>query len=260
MHGRWISSAARVYYFAGALYYLYKWLWITASGGLAFSVLAYVLHLPYVAYSIAPLSLVVLLWSVVLAAKKKTIRLQSHNPGLREISLESIYTTLGGNQYSYSRRAVVRALYDGVDHYQHKINWSGVADVATITPTMEAPHRTTVSRVRNSPHLLCRVDLERPLKKGEERDFTFLINLTDVAGIAQLFLGHISYCPIANVILRIRLEPNSNILAYKRQLLASPTADIPVFEERVVLHSTSTELSWDIDRPRLGYLYRIIPD
>lgn len=260
MHGRWISAAARVYYLAGALYYLYKWLLVTGSGGLVLSALAYISTFPYIVYSVAPLSLFMLAWGGLLAAKKKTIRLQSHNPSLEEKFLESIYTVLGNNQYRYLRRVIIKALHDDVDHYQHKFSWSGTANVGDIDSVMQAPYMASVIRVRNSPSLLCRIQLDRPLRKGEERDLTYSLTLTDTAETAQLFLGHAGYSPIKGLILRINPAAGSNIRTYKRQLFASHTADIPIFEEEVTVPTTSPELWWNIGRPRLGYLYRIAPN
>lgn len=258
MHGKWETIAARVYYTVGLSYYLYNYLLLAGLGSALFSIITHSAHRNYIAISLIPFSMSFLIWGVVLWSKKRSIQYGSHNPGLEEKSTETTYTILANNQYHFIRKLEVKALHDGIDHYVGKFRWSGGLDVRAIEP-VSAPHRVTVSRQPHDIHMICRVDFENPLRKNETLTFSYAFDMTDHDGLAEDFLSHSIYYRTDRIISRVRFDPpRENLRFYRRWILASATADMPIYKETVTLGENENQLEWDVKRPRFGYRYKLI--
>lgn len=258
MHGKWVTFAARVYYVIGLTYYLYHWLLIAGAGGLAIGVVTHAINRNHITFGLAPLSVSLLLWGIALLARKRALEFQSHNPGLQEKLSDSTYTVRADNSYYFSRRLIVQAKHDGVDHYVGKFRWSGGRHI-TAVPAASYPHRVTLSPQPHDIHMICRIDFERPLRKKEVLEFSYALEMRDIEGTAEQFISNSIYYRSEKVITRVRLDtPPPNLRYYRRQILASNTADMPIYEERVNLQDGNEELFWEVKNPRIGYRYKII--
>src|ERR1051326_4841520 len=124
MHGRWVNVAARVYYVFGAVYYLYHWLIILGAGGLLVALFSHSVSRNQIAfYALSP-SATLLLWGIVIWAKRRTVQIESQNPGLIDLEMRSTYVIHGAGRYHYDRHLKVKARYNGVGHYSSKFNWT----------------------------------------------------------------------------------------------------------------------------------------
>lgn len=258
MHGKWETVAARVYYVVGLSYYVYHWLLLGGAGGLAVGIFTHAIHRNYITFAIAPVSISLLIWGVVLWSKKKATEFLSHNPGLHEKLSDSTYTILENNRYRFNRKLIVQARHGGVDHYKGKFRWSGGGTVEAVLAS-SAPHHVTLSRQPHDIHMICRIDFERPLLKGEVLEFNYALEMEDLHHTAEQFVSHSIYYRTDRLVSRVRLEPPPPLLRfYRRQILASPTADMPIFEEQVNLQDGREELNWEVKNPRIGYRYKIV--
>ena len=84
MHGRVGTFLKRLYYFSGLAYYLYHWFFLLGGAGLAGGIIAALLHSPYLAYSLVPVSLCVLGLGVIVWSTRATMQFQSHNPQIED--------------------------------------------------------------------------------------------------------------------------------------------------------------------------------
>jgi hypothetical protein len=258
MHGKWVTVAARVYYVIGLTYYAYHWLVIIGAGGVVLGLFTHAINRNYITFAVAPVSISLIIWGLALWSKKRATEFLSHNPGLHEKLSDSTYTILRDNRYRFSKKLVVYARQGGVDHYKGKFIWSGGGPMVAL-PNVSAPHHVTLTRQANDFHSVCRVDFERPLRKGEELEFTVAIELEDRNHTAKPFHAHTIYYRTDRLIIRVQLEnPPPDLRFYRRQLLASSTADMPIYEERVNIQNPQEELFWEVKNPRIGYRYRVI--
>src|SRR5215217_6377385 len=192
MHGKWVTFAARVYYVIGLSYYIYHWLLIVGAGGLAFGVLTHAIHRNYITFGLAPVSVSLILWGIALLARKRALEFQSHNPGLQEKLSDSTYTVFDNNTYHFSRRLIVQAKHDGVDHYVGKFRWSGGRNIIAL-PAVSHPHRVTLAPQPHDIHMICRIDFERPLRKNETLEFNYALEMQDIEGMAERFISNSIY-------------------------------------------------------------------
>jgi len=250
---RWISIVGRLYYIVGLLYYLYNWLIVLGVGGLIASGAVYVHH-PYLAATILPTSFCVLMVGTVILLKRKSIRLQSANPGLRELTLDSTYVIQNGHSCQYLRKVRLKCLADGVSSYQHKFRWTGDGDVYPLS--VQGRHRLELSKEKYGSRTCCTVILERPLRMREEVELEYTLRLTSNGHPPKPFLSHTVYFPINKLVQSVQFN-NDIPLKYKRQIFASATADIPVYEDNVDVFAGSHTLTYEVKEPRMFYRYSI---
>lgn len=251
--GRWDSFGARLYYLLGILYYVYHGMLILGGSGVVLSVAAIFVKSPYwAAASFLPTSICVLAMGIVLWAKQRNASLGDHNPGLKEQKLESTYHVLDGHHYTYTRRVIVEAQYDGVDHYMHKFFWSGYGPIEPVG--FAGCLAAEIERPRHGSYRTCKIQFERPLRKGEVLDFTYSISLADAEGSARPFLSHNVRLGVNQLSMRVK-----GIAArrYKRQIFTSMLSDIPIYEEDVLAEEHSPDLVWEIKHPRVGYRFEL---
>ncbi len=101
-----------------------------------------------------------------------------------------------------------------------------------IVPEASAPDLVSLAHQPHDIHSICRVDFERPLRKGEEKELKYALRMQDTHRAPEQFHIHSIYYRTDRLIIRVRLEqPHSDLRFYRRQILASSTADMPIYED-----------------------------
>ncbi|MDO8588320.1 MAG: hypothetical protein Q7T82_14930 [Armatimonadota bacterium] len=121
--GKFDSRLARVYYLIGVLYYLYKLVLVVGGVGIIGSIVS--LRGFRFANETLIASIFILIWGINLRFKVSKIQRHSANPGLHIMTEECVYSVLGGGRFRYTKRLRLKALREGVDHYDHKFIWTG---------------------------------------------------------------------------------------------------------------------------------------
>jgi hypothetical protein len=252
MHGRWINLAAAVYYIAGGAYYFYHWFLIVGATGTVLGFTA-IIFSPVFAIAITPLSLSVLAAGIFFWARSETNRLQSLNPGLKELVSELIYTIHNDKDYELFGVRRVRALHPGIDRFRHKFTWSGTGEIKV--SAVQADLEVLLVPESYGPEQVCEIPFSRPLARHEEYEFSYRMVLKDIGQTARPFLNNRVSSATERLMLRV-IIPHS-LQCYRRLIFPSFTADIPVHEEVITVAHGIHEFAWEVKRPRVGYRYSI---
>lgn len=254
MPDRWVNVAAWIHHVLAAFYFFYQLIVLLGIAGITLGI-SFRSQLDFGFCFVIPISLGLLIWGVVLGLRSSKLRLSSYNPGIKQEIVEDIYSLVGPNDYSHSRRVVARIVQHGVDNYKHKFHWTGEGGISYIEHPKQ---KVEIYQESYGHYYVCKVDFERAFGKNEKIDFTYDLKFNDRAGTTKPYFGYTShYHTTRKLILRVRFLCDESIKSYWRKKFLSPYTDIPFWQEQVTLPSGSREASFEIVRPRIGFRYQI---
>jgi hypothetical protein len=255
--GKWDSVLARAYYTLGSAYYVVHWIAALGLASLLASVLPLVHQRIIVGLSLAFVgitSVVVAAWLTISSLRH---RLNGTNPTLRIVKVEEIYTDLGDGRFDSTRDLTMQAASAGAASYVDKFIWTGTGH---ITPRIDVPPDARVV-LEDEPfgyRKILRVWFPRQLRKNESIRIRYTLELHDTESTARPFLSvGANEWGLRKLILRVNWKDTVPPL-YKRQLFASITSDLPVFEDSIIVARSEREGIWTIPKPHFGWEYRIV--
>lgn len=249
----WFSFTKKIYYTLGAAFYIYKWIGLTGVVGLIGTPFLY--HFfpsPLLSSYLVPISLAATLLGFNYWKRTNTNRLASPNPNFKIISEDYKYILLDDNKYRCEIRIKAKALQHGVDHYVHKFFWTGDGDIDAFVEDNRL--NVVLSDTLHHDKKVCTVYFDRQLRKSEQVNLAFGLEMEDIGAKAKPFHARTIYYPLDKLVLRVQFPHNNNHV-YKKQIFSSDIAEIPINEIEVV--SNSKENHWDIPHPRLNHRYKI---
>ncbi len=208
---------------------------------------------PLLAASLATPSGLLLMVTGGVLLRRRSLELQSLNPGARLIKTEAELTVNPPN-YQYTRQFSIKALQEGLDHYSFKFNWTGGGPMV---PTPLNPrHTVRIGQDPTGTGSLCRIDFD-PLKKGAALECGASIELEDAAGTARPFFAAVITVPHKSLTLRAIIKDPKHPGNCRRRILPSESSLIPVREDQIALPRDGI-LEWHIANPRLRHRYQLL--
>jgi hypothetical protein len=262
-HGRWEGLFSRLYYTLGSLYYVYHWVLLLGFGGVITAISSYLFY-PSV-FIIIPtltLSLGAILLGGFYAVRNYKARYHGVNPGLNIIDVDNGYCLLDNDNYCYYRNINAMAKQHGVESYQHKFIWTGTGIIkGEIINSLTSGDSVQILAEKFGTNNICKYVFRQPLRKGESKAIGYKLTLHDEAKTMRPFFSTNINEPIRDKLtLKVKFlhtQTNRRRIEYTKAIFLSKVSDMPIWEEANVLQEGSNEVVWPINKPRVGYRYRI---
>lgn len=255
---KWANSGVWLYYVIGFSYYVYQWFIIGGGVGLLASLVggyfATGAFWPMIVGGIGLLSVVLLAVGLGIAFSNWRKRYKNINAGVKILSSRTVYSLLPDNKYLYRRELDLLASIHSIDHFTHVFSWTGHG---AIVPSVDNGCQFELVDDETSPKKKLRVYFDRPRAKGDQFKIAYQMEMTDTEGKARNFLRTTMHEKIRRMTNEVIFPENKCPVKYKRLIFMSDVAEIPIFEEEILLSREQYQISWHNEKPRLGYNYCI---
>lgn len=213
-------------------------------------------------YFIAGISVGVALMASVLFYKDKSNKYKPHFPAL---SMDYMYKKVETEMHFINRIEITHTsnfdilALNKVEGMKRTNRWSG-SSISEL-PILESTYNHTVELLKNEPGKTVYVKFEVPLQKNQQTDCKLVYKLGDSTKQMQPFLGHLVKNPTEQIILRICVPKDENMLkSVQKCIYADSSAHIPLSQPQIIKPHTigyNKVYEWKIDNPSLLYFYRI---
>jgi hypothetical protein len=250
---RWESKVGWVTHVLGLSYYLYHWAitigLLSALAGLFYHHINRLRYLPFLVTLNGGIIISFLGFGLLFLKLRKLSEVL--NPLLDVTNIDAKYQVGDAKCETYIRMTV-RAKRAGVDICRTKFRWTGSGNIAV---NIEPVHDVALEREVADLWEYARVRFLHPLKKGESIDFVLRFSLEGPGESARPIFSKIvdDFCPGT---LKMEVSLGSAPSCFRRLIFSSPSAEIPVFEEKIQ-NSGKREMDFVVKRPRLGWVYKI---
>jgi hypothetical protein len=252
---RWATFGVHLYYLIGFFYYVYQWFIIGGGAGIVVSLVGGYFGGSHFWWGIAGLvSLAALIVGLSISFVNWRRRYQSVNSGLKILLSHTTYTILPNNHYKYRRVLDLVVSVHSVDHFTHFFGWTGRGP---ITASVDNGHTAEITDDDKSIKKRLCIYFDRPRAKGDKFKIAFEIELQDVDGTARNFLRTMMHEKVRTLIAEIAFSDQNCPESIKRAIYMSDVAEIPVYEEDILVSRGQTSISWTVKKPRLNYNYCI---
>lgn len=255
--GKWASVASRAYYATGAVYYIYHIL--GALGVIGVLATAASFFFQNLLLTVLPMtSTALVIWAASARIRREKIQLQSDNPGLEILEVDSTYV-VQHNGYSYSRNLTVRARH-AVEHYHHKFKWSGTGDASILPPEENAGWKGEIEDLPHHDTKVCNITFDRPLRKGDQKSISYDLSFSNIEKPAKPFLSHLVTSPLKKLGLSVKFEDGITPVKARKEFCLTSSSDYPIWEKHLDQNECKNGIEWEILHPRIGVYYRIVWD
>jgi hypothetical protein len=248
------SAGSRLYYYLGAAYYLYHWLFILAGSSVITGY--FVRSNVFLLAGSGIVGVVALAGAIAAVIVKSKKRLDCLNPDLLITKSIDTYTVLPDDEYKYEKEISVKARHLGVERYKNKFKWSGDGQIDVTVDCSSQSCTATLVKTLDGNWDSVRVDFSYPMNVGNELSFKLTLRMSDKGKTAkplfQKFIDDIY--PNGLTMGAVWSDPPKEL---KREIFSSARAEIPLGREDVLEGQISKVTQWPIPRPRLGRRYRI---
>lgn len=176
-----------------------------------------------------------------------------------------LYRYYSDRRMHQRKEFLIEARQNGLSLFQDRYKWSGQGRCMV---TLSSPGATLLSSEemgllstlygRVAPwdgYVVC---LDRPLRRGEQQPIVVDWDLDDVAGSALLFYATTVHVPTGR--LSMRAQFHRPIVGAKGIVFSFTTSTTPVLVFDLPIEEETNAVSWQIERPELGYRYVITWD
>ncbi len=166
-----------------------------------------------------------------------------------------IHTIESRESFKHKRQIKIRALAENISSWRGKYFWTGTKIDKFICSGSEM---TLVEEGKEDlgtrEYNVFRVDLSRPIQKGEERTFELEWYLTDTDHQAKPFVEVTAFEPVDSIMLQVTVFPNVGIKKLTRE---ETVGDYLIVDTKDVDLGDSLTHTWHILNPTVGNSYLI---
>jgi hypothetical protein len=254
-HGKWTGFVARFYYATGSIYYAYHWFLILGGVGLLASGVMGYLRIPiFTAVSLTS-ALFLIALGIAFARRIAKVRLSSHNPALKILSIKIDYRLTSVASSEYVREIQAQVLFP-VESYESQFHWTGQGH--TVGNAIKGVTSVDILDHSGSSDDICRVHFGEVLPAGKLYDFIYGISCSDASRPVRPFMGHTVDSPLKELSLCVRLLPDHQVRSYKRQIFLNSKSNLHLWEEIVTIENPNcNELNWVVPHPQHNLYYRL---
>lgn len=248
------SAGSRLYYYLGAAYYVYHWMFIVAGSSVVTGY--FVRSNVFLLAGFAAVGVIALGGAISAVIVKSKKRLDCLNPDLLITKSADTYTVLPNNEYMYEKEISVKARHLGVQRYKNKFKWSGEGEIGV---SIDCPSQSCTATLIKTPDGnwdSVRVDFSYPLNVGNELSFKLTLKMVDGGKTAKPFLQKFIDDIYPNG-LTMNVAWGDPPKELKREIFSSARSEIALGREDVLGEQISKTTQWRIARPRFGRRYRI---
>ena len=251
----WANFGVKLYYLIGFFYYVYAWFIIGGGLGVIASLVgSYTIGPNFWWFVAGACSLIALVIGLGISFANWRKRYKSVNSGLKILSSHSTYRILPNKKFEYRREVELSASIDGVDHFTHVFGWTGSGRINVVA---ENGYRAELSNDEKSTRNRLRVYFDRPRAKGERLTVAYKFEMDDPAGQARNFLRTSMHEKTRKLIIQVIFAEGNCPARCKETIYMSQAAEIPIYDEDILVAREQHSILWLINKPRLGYDYCI---
>ena len=153
----------------------------------------------------------------------------------------------------YRRRALVKALKNGLDAYYDKYQWTGTGNVKISSAIKEHQFRETIKK---NVWQFYEIRFQKTLSKKESMDTELIWELKDTAEKAVPFFSATIEEPTDYLKLNLSLPCNIGVREVTCEVSSGIGAKKP-FSSKTILLDRNGKATWEIRKPKLLYHYEM---